>query len=132
MDISTSPEVVAGGLLGGGGLIGFLRCFYKDWQLDRRLEKIEGEAAEARASIAELPTLVGEKLEKLATTIEGRLDKQDEEIASHALLDAQTFVTKAEHKNLVDHIDEGFTELRKLIIDLIKDGAGKRRGRGGT
>lgn len=94
MDVGANSETITG--IGGAvGFLSMIKMIYNDYVL--RQDKLD---------------------------IFKRLDQQDEEIATHTILDAQTFVTKSEHANMMNHIDSQFSETRKLIIDLIRHGNG--------
>jgi hypothetical protein len=150
------PVTVAAAGLGGSSGLGTFIAFLRSWKKDSELQKKDADlsaelkALNARidaansaimtgkADFSAIPALISEKMERLAEKIEQRLDKQDEEIAKHAVLDAQTYVTKPEHRELVAHTDDKFTQMgenmdekidgiRVMIVDLIKDSAGKKK-----
>src|SRR5689334_1458465 len=154
MDIGTISSDTAAGigsLSGAGALIAYLAGWRKDSQLDKRLTVIEAHLKKAIDDGANARVELTDRFEKRIDAIENgaiksaseaaaaiaaatqiiekRLDQQDAEIASHALMDAQTFVTKAEYGSLKDHMDKQFGELRGLIIDVIKTGPGRARRR---
>lgn len=49
-----------------------------------------------------------------------RFDQLDDEMASHSLLDAQTFVTKDEISDIREEMNGNFQELRGLILRAIQ------------
>lgn len=123
--VSSDTAVGASGLVASFGVL--LKSIYDRWcaredrkEIDARFDAIENGAVKATSDATA-------SLAATTQTIEKRLDLQDAEIASHALMDAQTFVTKAEYGSLKDHMDKQFGELRGLIIDVIKTNPGRRR-----
>ena len=127
MDIGVSSDAAVGasGLAASFGVL--LKSFYDRWcaredrkEIDLRFDAIENGAVKAASDATATIAATTQAIEK-------RLDLQDSEIASHALMDAQTFVTKAEYGSLKDHMDKQFGELRGLIIDVIKTNPGRRR-----
>jgi hypothetical protein len=95
MEIGVNSETV-GSFGGAAGLIGLLKTFWTDYW--NRQDRKEWE-------------------EKLQAQFK-RLDQQDEEIAQHAVLDAQTYATREEQRALLEHFDKRFDNIQALILGL--------------
>lgn len=94
MDLNVNADTITS--IGGGatGLVALLKTFYTDWCA--RQDKRD---------------------------MQKRLDEQDDEIASHAVLDAQTFTTRDEFNSMKLYLDTKFSHIETLVISVIKDGA---------
>ena len=110
MDIpSTDTTVAGGGAI--AALTALFNTFWQRWSLGRKFEKIEG------------------KLEAVRLEAKVRLDGHDQEIETHAIYDAQTYIPRAEFSNVIQNLDRKldskFDSLNSNIITAIRDGNGK-------
>ena len=114
MDLNLTGEAI-GSVGGTAGFLGLVKTFYNDYRtwIEKR---------DARKELAEI-----------LQSIEKRLDEQDEGLASHSLLDAQTYATRDDMRKLFDHIDRKLdamqvasssqiSNLQNMVIGVIKEG----------
>ena len=99
MDIPSTDTTVAGG--GAvAALTALINTFWQRWSLGRKFEKIER-----------------------------RLDGHDQEIETHTIYDAQTYLPRSEFSNAIQNLDRKldskFDSLNSNIIAAIRDGNGK-------